>query len=196
MALFQVTAPTVEPITIVEARHQCRVDTADEDVTLDGLILSAREYVETATHRPLLRQTWDWKLDGFPSDGGPLTLPLPPVSSITSVTYVDTNGTTQTWSSSLYRTSLPAGPFAAAATIEPAYGESYPGTRDVSDAVIVRFVCGYGTTAATVPASLRLATKLLVSHWYDAGRAPVNIGNIVTTVPLTIDALTWPYKAF
>ena len=196
MALFLVTAPSLEPVTLVEAKRHCRVDTPDEDALIESLIKAAREYVESATHRPLMRQTWDWKLDEFPCGSDDrLVLPLPPVSSITSVTYVDTAGTTQTWTASLYRTSLPAGPKAGPATIEPAYGEGYPSTRGLSDAVTVRFVCGYGTTVETVPSSLRAAIKLLVSHWY-VRREPVNVGNLVSPIPLTITALVWPYMAF
>lgn len=196
MALFLVTAPTIEPITLVEAKAQCRIETPDDDGLIDALIKAAREYVESATHRALLRQTWDWKLDAFPSGSDTrLVLPLPPVSSVTSVTYVDTAGATQTWDSSDYRTSLPAGPQAGPGTIEPAYGEVYPSTRDLSDAVVVRVVCGYGTTADTVPSSLRSAIKLLVAHWF-ARREPINIGNLVSPIPLTIDSLLWPYKAW
>jgi uncharacterized phiE125 gp8 family phage protein len=61
--------------------------------------------------------------------------------------------------------------------------------------VTVRFVAGYGATAAAVPFGLKAAIKMLVAHWY-ARREPVNIGNLVTPIPLTIDSLLWPYKSF
>lgn len=194
MGLSLVTAPAVEPVTLAEAKAQCNVVIANADALIASLIRAAREHVETATHRPLITQTWDLKLDGFPC--GCIELPLPPVSSVTSVSYVDTDGATQVWSSALYQTDLPAGPFAGPARIEPIYGGQYPIARSVLNAVTVRFVCGYGASAESVPDALRQAIKLMVSHFYDAGRQPVVIGSSVASVPLTIDALTWPYKAF
>ena len=195
MSLFFVTAPTVEPVSLADAKLHVRVDTPDEDILIQSLIRAAREYVETATHRALLTQTWDLKLDGFPSAEGAICVPMPPVSSVTSITYTATDGTATTWSSSLYTTDLPTGPHAAPARITPAYGQYYPLTRDVMNAVTVRVVCGYGTTAATVPDSLRSAVKLLVGHWY-ASREAGQMGAMVTPMLLALDALIWPYKVF
>ena len=196
MALFLVTAPAIEPVSLAEAKAHCRVDVADEDALIDTLRVAARQYVETFTRRPLITQTWDDKRDGFPcgSDEA-LELPLPPVSSITSVTYTATDGTSTVWSSALYTTDLPTGPKAEPARIVPIYGEVYPTTRSVINNVVIRFVAGYGSTAATVPASLRAAIKLLIGHWYER-REPVNVGNIVTPIPLSIESLLWPYRAF
>lgn len=192
MALSLVTAPTIEPLSYDEAKAHCRVDTDEESGLLNALIQTAREYAERYTSRALLPQTWDWKLDAFPC--GEFVLPLPPVTSITSISYVDTDGDSQTWSSALYRTDLPSGPTAARARIEPVYGEVYPQTRALSNAVTVRFVCGYANEAA-VPSSIKAAMLLLIGHWY-GNREPVVVGAITTSVPLAVDALLWPYKVF
>lgn len=197
MALSLVTGPAVEPITIAEAKAQCQVDTPDDDALISALIQAAREYVESATHRPLITQTWDWKRDTFPYWTDALVLPLPPVSSVTSVTYVATDGTSTTWSSSLYLTDLPTGPKAEPARITPVFGGYYPYTRYQINAVTVRFVCGYGTSPQSVPESLRAAIKVLVAHWYGA-RQPVTFDARVTVseIPMVIEPLIWPYKAF
>jgi uncharacterized phiE125 gp8 family phage protein len=52
----------------------------------------------------------------------------------------------------------------------------------------VRYVAGYGATAASVPSRYKQAILLLVGHWYE-NREAVNIGNIVNTLPLAVDAL-------
>lgn len=194
MALSLFTAPSLEPLTTAEAKLHLRVDGSTDDALIDTLIAAARQYVEGFTHRPLLRQTWDDKRDGFPCSGEPIWLQLPPVSSVTSITYIDPNGVTQTWSSSLYDTDLPAGPYAQMARISPAYGQYYPQTRDVMNAVVIRFVCGYGTTAATVPEAIRAAIKLLIGHWYGQAEA-VLVGAISKEIELGVQALLWPYKA-
>ena len=196
MALYLVTAPATPPISLAEAKAHCRVEVDDENALLDGLIGAATEYVETFTHRGLVSATWDLKLDDFPTwADDAIWLPKPPTASVTSVTYTDANGTSQTWSSSYYTTDLPTGPHARMGRIRTAYQQIYPVVRDVGNAVTVRFVAGYGT-AADVPDSLKAAIKILVEHWYRAGRSAVNIGNLVTPIPLTVDALLWPFKAF
>lgn len=196
MALSLVTGPTIEPVTLAEAKAQCRIDLniTDEDALVVGLIPAARQYVENFIHRPLISQVWDDKRDAVPLCGV-WEIPLAPVLSVTSVAYIDGDGATQTWSSALYQTDIPAGPKAGPARIQPIYGGVWPTSRSVFNAVTVRFVAGYGTTAATVPMAIRSAMKLLIAHWY-ARREPVVVGNIVTSVPMAVDALLWPYKHF
>lgn len=194
MALFLVTAPTEEPVTLDEAKVHLRVDDTYEDALIWSLIVAASQHVETFTHRALCTQTWDDKRDGFPC--GDIWLPKPPVSAVTSITYVDTSGSTQTWASSDYTTDLPTGPWARMARITPGYNLSYPQTRCVLNAVTVRFVCGYGGAEA-VPEPIKAAMKLLIGHWH-MNREAINVGpgNIVTPYPMAVDALLWPFKAF
>jgi uncharacterized phiE125 gp8 family phage protein len=192
MALFLVTGPTVEPVTLADAKTHLRVEVDDEDGLIDTLIVAARRHVENFTHRALLTQTWDLKLDAFPCDD--FYLPYPPTASVTSITYLDTNGDSQTLDTSDYRTDLPSGPMAQRARITPGYALSYPQTYGVMNAVTVRFVAGY-TDAELVPAPIVAAMKLLISHWF-VQRSPVAVGNTVTTIPMAIESLLWPYVAF
>lgn len=195
MHLSLVTAPTTEPIDVEAAKLHVKIDENDDSSLIYALISAAREHVENKTGRKMISQTWDLMLDGFPC--GPIVLPFPPVTSITSVSYVDTAGATQTWASGAtgYTTRLPVGPQAGPALIYPSYGIQYPSTRSQIDAVTVRFVCGYAD-AASVPSSLQAAMKLLIGHWY-LHREAVDTGiNTVTSVlPFGIDALVMPYWA-
>ena len=52
------TAPTVEPVSLAEAKLHCRVDTTDENTLLSALIVAAREYVEQVTGRALITRTY------------------------------------------------------------------------------------------------------------------------------------------
>lgn len=193
MALFLATAPTVHPITRDEAKLHLRVDHSADDDLIDTLIAAAVGHVENGTHRKMITQTWDDKRDGFPC-GDELWLPYPPVSSVSSISYVDTNGATQTWSSSEYTTDLPTGPHARMARIVPAYGYSWPSTRSVINSVTVRFVCGYGAAGSYVPGALLAAMKLLIEHWY-ANRGVVAVGAISTELQMGVQSLIWQYKA-
>lgn len=194
MSLSLYSAPAGEPVSLDEAKAHLRVDVDDENVTIDALITAAREWIESFTARPLLPQTWDLKLDAFPC--GAIVLPKPPVTAVSSITYLDGAGVSQAWGLSNYLTDLPSGPKAAAARITPAYGVSYPATYGVMNAVTIRFVCGYAN-AESVPAGLRAAMLLLIGHWY-MNRESVNvtIGSNVATVPQSVESLAWPFRSF
>jgi uncharacterized phiE125 gp8 family phage protein len=178
VSLSLVTAPTAEPVALADVKLHLRIgsDVTAEDDLLAGLIVAARDYVESFTHRALPLQTWDDKRDAFPSDGGPIWLPKAPAVSVTSVTYIATDGVSTVWSSALYTTDLPTGPKARAGGLVPAYGEVYPSTRDVPNAVIVRFVAGYAGTAVTV-ASLT-QTAGLATATVTAGHGLTNLQQV------------------
>lgn len=199
MALSLVTAPAVEPVSLGEAKVHLRVpaEVNDEDALIANLIAAAREQLETVTRRLFITTTMDWKLDAFP-DCDVLELPVANISSITSITYVDTAGVTQTWSSTRYVSDLPTAPKAPRGRIEPAYGEFWPTTRAQVNAVTIRFVAGFGSTPESVPESLRTAIKMLAAHWFNSGREPVAVGVGIGAVeiPKTVDWLAWPYRAF
>jgi uncharacterized phiE125 gp8 family phage protein len=193
MALFIQTAPTTEPVTLAEAKAHCRVDVSDDDALITALIVAARQHAEAFTHRAIPSQVWDLKLDSFPwgSWHAPIVLPMPPVTAVGSVTYLDPNGASQTWSSANYTTDFPSGDMAAPARIVPIYGVTWPQTQRVINAVTVRFTAGY----TTAPEAIKAAMKLLIGHWY-AHRETVVVGTISQQLPMAVEALLWPYKSF
>lgn len=186
--LTLVTAPQTEPITLAEAKLHLRIDTATEDAPITAWIAAARQYGEAFTGRAFIEQTWDDKRAGFPywSDGV-IWLPKPPVTSVPSITYIDTNGTSQTWAADQYQKDLPSGPTAARARITTAYGVTYPSTRSVFNAVTVRFVCGYGT-AADVPEAIKAAMLLLIQYNYER--------QADEKLKAAAESLLWPYRSF
>jgi len=60
-----VTAPAFEPVSLADAKAQCRVDVADDDALISGLVTAARQYVESETGMALITQTWDVFADEF-----------------------------------------------------------------------------------------------------------------------------------
>jgi len=161
------------------------------DPELVSWISTARQYAETFTHRSLITQTWDLKLDGFPS--GDIWLPRAPLVSVTSVSYTDTAGAPQTWAATNYSVDALVGPECGPGRVIPNYGVYYPSTYGAPNCVTVRFVAGYGAAAA-VPAGIKSAMKLLIGHWH-TNREAVTVAGM-TEVPLAVNALLWPYKAF
>lgn len=144
MSLFLVTAPASEPVSLDEVKLHLRVDSTAEDALIAGLNTSARDYAESFTQRAIPQQTWDYKLCAFPCE---IWLPKAPCISVTSITYIAPDGTSTVLDSALYTVDAPVGPKARAARIVPAYQQSWPQTRNVPNAVVVRFVAGYAGTA-------------------------------------------------
>lgn len=189
MPLVLQTAPTTEPVTTAEAKTHLRVTISDDDTYIGTLITVARRHVETITGRALINQTWDYFLDNFPS-GDKIVIPLPRLSSVTSVKYTDKDNVQTTFAASKYIVDTNNEP----GQIVLAYGESWPTfTPRPINAVEIRFVAGYGSGAASVPEGIKQAMLLLIAHWYE-NREPINIGNIVTEIPETANALLWPYR--
>lgn len=180
-----VTGPTAEPVPLGVARAHCKIDGSDDDAVLTTYILAARTYVERITGRALMTQTWRMTVDEFPEYS--LELPLSPVASVSSVTYLDAAGATQTVSAATYVVDTSSVP----ARLALADGAAWPTPAVRPGAVSITFVAG--GTLAEVPEPLRQAIVLLVAHWH-ANREAVNVGNIVTSVPLAFDALVAAYR--
>jgi uncharacterized phiE125 gp8 family phage protein len=161
--LTTVTAPAFEPVTLDEAKAHLRVDATADDALINALIVAAREYCENWTGRSLPRQTFKLTLDTFPAT---ISLPRPPLVSVTHVKYIDTNGTQQTLASTEYRVDATSEP----GRITPAYAKSWPSLRGQIADVEVQYVCGYA--AGSVPERAKLAMLVLLSEYYE-NRTPV-----------------------
>ena len=189
--LSLITAPAIEPLTLQEAKAHLRVTASDDDSLILALITAVRQSLEGRfgeLQRALITQTWDWFLDCFPaSSARPLDVPMPPLQSVTSITYTDTDGASQTWSAAKYTVDARS----LIGRVMPAYNETYPETRDVMNAVTVRFVAGFGATAADVPAPIRHAMLLQIAHLYD-NRDTHMIGGSVEQLPAVRNLLA-PY---
>jgi uncharacterized phiE125 gp8 family phage protein len=159
-----ITAPDVEPVTLAELKTHLRItDTdTDRDAMLTALLLSARVHIDGKSGylgRAINTQTWELRLDSFPDE---IVIPLPPLQSVTSVKYIDTDGVEQTLSTDIYQVTTDD-----PATIVEKYGQSWPSTRDEKEAVRVRFVAGYGDSADDVPEPFKTAIKFHVEALYD-----------------------------
>ncbi len=193
MSLTLVTAPAAEPVSLEEAKLHLRVDSDADDDLVATLIEAARNNVEAHTSRALVNQTWDLKLDTFPPSHI-FELPRPPLSSVTSITYVDIDGVEQTWASADYTVQANAGPYSMPGTVALAYGASYPTHRSQPDAVTVRFVAGYGADGSSVPAAIRQAVLLLIGEMY-ARREVAIAGTIISRIPFGVDSLLASFRA-
>lgn len=159
-----VIPPGSEPVTLQEARYQCRVDSTDEDSLIIGYIQSSRERAEKFLNLYLLTQTIEKVLDDFADE----ILLKGPVQSITKIEYVDP--TTLDYvelDSGVYRLDSVSKP--ARITLEP--NREWSDIAEVSNAVKITYVAGYASVEE-VPQTIKDAIKLLVSELYDQRSKP------------------------
>jgi len=184
--LSQYAAPATEPVSTAEAKTHLRVTYTEDDALIAALITAARQWVEEQTYRALVSQTWDLTLDEFPTGDDPIRIPRAPLVSVTSITYTDTAGASQTLAAANYVVSATRQP----GLIRPAYNCEWPEAQDKPDAVTVRFVAGYGAAAA-VPETLKAAIKLLVGQLYEHREAAAPVA--IHEVPLGVQRILQLY---
>lgn len=155
------TPPAVEPVTLPRAKLNLRVDHGDEDDLITDLIIAARLECEYRVQRTLVNTGWTWALDAFPPAGGILVLPMPPLVSLSAITYVDPAGATQTLAAELLHFDVLGQP----GRVAPASG-SWPATADRINAVTITYTAGYGPAAADVPRPLVQWMLLAIGDMY------------------------------
>ncbi len=184
--------PTAELISLELFRdHHAKLSTHENSAYLQLLLTAARRRAERESGCTLLTATHTLVLDAFPDE---IVLPRPPLQAVNSLVYRATDGEQR----ELTEATVSGGDFEIDTTrrpgrLRPAYGKSWPATRPTPNAVIVEYEAGYGDAPEDVPADLRLGVLQLAAHWA-RHREPVNVGNIVTPLPLMFKELFRSYR--
>lgn len=165
---IRTTEPTFEqePISLDEARAQCGLTgNKFHDEDLRRFISSAREQFENDTGIICYTGSFTWKLTEWPYCSYLEIRSIRPVTAITSITYVDGSGVTQTWGSSNYVAPVL---HEAVPAIKLAYSASWPGDfRGDINGITITLVAGYATVSAIpkrVKDSVLLAMHTLWLH--------------------------------
>lgn len=184
MALTLVTAPSTEPVTVDEVKEHLRLDGDDDDAYLLTCIKAARQWFEGQTKRGVITQIWDYSIDwDWPLKNGQhrIDLPLNPVASITSITYV--NEAASSPLPTLTTADYDAVTRTHGSYIVPAYNVSWPSVRSMPGAITVRFVAGESSANETV----KMAIMMLAGHYYEVRETAV-------ATPQAVEALISPYR--
>ena len=158
IGLIEVTAPTVEPVSVAEVKLHSRIGVDTDDTLIALYITAARQLCEQKTGRSLAPRTLARYYDEFPDS---IEMPKGPITSVDSLKYLNTSGVLTTLSSALY--SLDATQLSS--WIVPAYGTTWPSTLTTPNAVQVQYQVGY--SASTIPASIKAWILLEVGTLYD-----------------------------
>jgi uncharacterized phiE125 gp8 family phage protein len=139
-----------------------------EDDLISALITAAREYCEGFTGRALATQTLEAYPQRFPRVNE-IELPCPPLQSVTSVKYTDSDGDETTMTAD---TDYIVDTDSTVGRIVLPYAGTWPAaTLYTVNPIKIRYVAGY----TTIPRSIKQAMLLLIGHWY-ANREAVLIG--------------------
>ena len=169
--------PTGEPVGLAEMKNWLKVDHAEDDTMIRGLIETARIEAETLTKQSFVNRTVLQTHADFPFDNK-LVLRAAPVSSVTSVIYSDADGSPQTFSSDDYRVVTDrVRPYIKLKT-----AIVWPTTEADNDtAVQVTMIAGFGATAGALPDNLRTAIQMIVAYAYENrgdGRPVVRLAQV------------------
>jgi uncharacterized phiE125 gp8 family phage protein len=156
-----VSGPAVEPITLAEMKAYLRVDEDDaaQDGLISGLIKAARLTIEAASRRILIEQSWRVVLDRWPRDRVVL-LPLAPLIAVDAIRIADASGSATDLPGDAFEADALSDPPRIVVTDAPEPGKSRNG-------ISVELRAGFGTNAEAVPATLKLAIRILVAHWFE-----------------------------
>lgn len=174
------TAPAIEPLSPGEIVEHARAN-EDEATVIADYISAARAWVENQVNLALGQRTVTLYMDEFPS--WDVELRFPPLNSVTSIVYLDSSGTSTTLSTSLYRVDTTSRP----PRITPAYGQFWPVTYSVSNAVTITASVGY-TTTASVPQAAKQAIRYLAAMMYE-NREPTD--EDLRIVNRILDPIRW-----
>lgn len=193
MPLQPITPPTVEPVSLLEAKAHLRVDIADDDVLIGALVSAARDYAEGLTHKQMVAARWKQVMDSFPGptligipQGRTFTLPghaiylqRSPVVRVVSIQYLDMSGNVQTMPATDYTVDYSSDPV----RITPVFGKIWPIPLPQIGSVWVTFDAGYAapltadTVASTISApawtSLNVGDAVRLSNGGGAMPAPL-----------------------
>lgn len=150
-----IPSPTTEPVTLEQAKRQCRIFHDDDDGYLTELILVARSHVEKYCGALFGEREVELVADDWADLA---LLPITPVVDVTAVTYTDMDGVEQTVGEGVYEV-INGG-------LSPLYGQFWPAKLHGSR-IIVAATVGY----TDVDPAARHAMLLLISDTY-ARREP------------------------
>lgn len=184
MPAILLAGPTVEPLTLAEAKTYLRVDHEAEDGLISSLITAARATVEALTRRVLIDQSWRIVRDAWPASGL-IAVPVNPLRALTAARVIGADGGETALpldALSLDTARLP-GLIKVARGAVPAPGRALAG-------IALDITAGHGPDADHVPSPLIEAVRVVLAHFYEHR----DVAGPGAAFPARLDALVAPFR--
>lgn len=179
-----VVTPPAHGIDLALVKLHLREESDDYDQLISAYIDAAVSHIDGPggwLSRSIWAQTLELRQNTF---SGPVRLPYGPVQSVTSVKYVDGDGTEQTLAADQYLLTNDG-------EVALAHGASWPSLRGDAEGVRIRYAAGF----AALPSSVQSAVMLMVGDLY-ANRETVGEVTGQIQMSTTVQALLGPYRAW
>jgi uncharacterized phiE125 gp8 family phage protein len=152
MAFEILVNPVIEPVSLAETKTWLRVDHAEEDDLITGLITTARKHAETLTSRAMITQTiLETCRVSVPVTV--LELALRPLQTVEFLGWLEPGGAVHELNPTEFEVD------ANRHRIVLGAGTSHTWFQ-------VRYIAGYGSAGADVPASLKTAILVHIAWMY------------------------------
>lgn len=188
LKLIRKTVADAQAVTDAELKLFAKIDLTDDDALVTDLNATAEDYIKETLQKSLVFETFELFLDAFPLSGCPIEIPRTPLSSVTSIQYVDTDAVTQTLAGTQYKVDNKVEP----AQIYEGHQKTWPSTRSEVNSVTVKFVSGFGAAASDVPEHFKTMIKQLFTHYYEH-REPMK-DKVWVEIPEHLNALIDKYR--
>jgi len=160
-ALKVITGPTIEPITVEEAKDALGIEDDLDDVRIEGYIQAARIFAEDFCDLLIMSQVVERQYDGWPSSV--IDLNVWPLQSIDSIKYDDTSSPvteqTLTENTDYYADIVDDGGRVGTINGWPSHASKFHPIR-------IRMTAGYVNQGA-VPESLKSGLKAYVVYLFE-----------------------------
>lgn len=217
-----VTPPVNLPVTLAEAKDQCRAkDYADDDAFLTSAISRGTSWAETRMGRALITREyrgfldcwpWDHRWSGiiptpnaifqnsayYPNSGQvdqrSVELPMPVLQSVTHVITYDDSDTPTTLDPSQYYVDTAS----FVGRIVRRNSATWPIPARTANGIELQWVAGYGDDSTTVPDDIRAAILFMIDHFYENRSAVVGVEarDSSTPLPMGVDYMVLPYRVY
>lgn len=179
-----VAAPLTEPVSVDTLRQQMRRDDSDEPTLVESMGKVARAHIEKYCGVRFASRTGVvMRCDGW-SDMA--RLPEAPVTAISGITYIDTDGASQTLSTDVYE--LRSDDLEAAVVLK--YNQTWPPIQ-LGSRITVTATVGY----ATIPPDVAWAIQMLAAH-LNENREDTVVGVSAEKIPMGVESLLTNHRRY
>lgn len=185
--------PTVEPLTLDEAKKHLLVEISDDDALITGLLTAAIDAVELATEHALIQRTIRYTLDSLCHEVIPLG--WSPFVSAVDVRYLDADGVEQVLDTAIYSITASSDRLPPRLQLKP--NQSWPATAQMLDCAWVTYIVGYPESSndkgkALAAAAMKSAIRLMLGDLYENRESNLTVQTFENRA---VEALIAPFRS-